>query len=188
MVTSSRNTNNLQLSFFSLSHLSNMHNKELLDPYNLVNQVEKLIRFDDVEGTYHIIISNPKTILENHEDDIIPIPQTNIQKFLYWFNNLLLYIAIIIIFTILVIVFIHKCIHPIKVSKKHWPRVKYNKDILKVKIQTQQLKHKLNDTQSVSDKIIMQERSPFQHSCLDVNHIKQLQQEAENEISKFHFL
>jgi hypothetical protein len=80
MVTSSRNTNNLQLSFFSLSHLSNMHNKELLDPYNLVNQVEKLIRFDDVEGTYHIIISNQKTFLENHEDDIIPIPQTNIQK------------------------------------------------------------------------------------------------------------
>jgi hypothetical protein len=61
MVTSSRNTNNLQLSFFSLSHLSNMHNKELLDPYNLVNQVEKLISFDDVEGTYHIIISNRKT-------------------------------------------------------------------------------------------------------------------------------
>ena len=108
MITSSRNTNNLQLSFFSLSHLSNMHNKELLDPYNLVNQVEKLIRFDDVEGTYHIIISNPKTFLENHEDDIIPLPQTNIQKFLYWFNNSLLYIAIIIIFTILVIVFIHK--------------------------------------------------------------------------------
>jgi hypothetical protein len=80
MVTSSRNKNNLQLTFFSLSHLSNMHNKELLDPYNLVNQVEKLIRFDDVEGTYHIIISNQKTFLENHEDDIIPIPQTNIQK------------------------------------------------------------------------------------------------------------
>ena len=108
--------------------------------------------------------------------------------FLYWFNNLLLYIAIIIIFTILVIVLIHKCIHPINISKKYWPLVKYNKDILKVKIQTQQLKHKLNDTQSVSDKIIMQERSPFQHSCLDVNHIKQLQQEAKNEISKFHSL
>ncbi len=112
MVTSSRNKNNLQLTFFSLSHLSNMHNKELLDPHNLVNQVEKLIRFDDVEGTYHIIISKPKTILENH--DIIPNPQTNIQKFLYWFNNSLLYIAIIIIFTILVIVVIHKCIHPIE--------------------------------------------------------------------------
>jgi hypothetical protein len=38
-----------------------MQNKELLDPYNLVNQVEKLISFDDVEGTYHIIISNRKT-------------------------------------------------------------------------------------------------------------------------------
>ena len=29
MITSSRNTNNLQLSFFSLSHLSNMHNKDM---------------------------------------------------------------------------------------------------------------------------------------------------------------
>jgi hypothetical protein len=35
-----------------------MHNKELLDPYNLVNQDEKLIRFDDVEGTYHIQSKN----------------------------------------------------------------------------------------------------------------------------------
>jgi hypothetical protein len=83
MVTSRRNTNNLQLSFFCLSHISNMHNKELLDSYNLVNQVETLIRFDDVEGTYHIIISNPITILENHEDDIIPIPQTINKNFCF---------------------------------------------------------------------------------------------------------
>jgi hypothetical protein len=94
--------------------------------------VEKLIRFDDVEGTYHIIISNSITSLENHEDDIISIPQTYIQKFLYWFNNSLLYITIIIIFTNLIL--IYKCLRPIKVSKKYWHRVKYNRDTSKVEI------------------------------------------------------
>jgi hypothetical protein len=50
------------------------------------------------------------------------------------------------------------------------------------------MKPKLDDTQSVLDDISMQDRLPFQHSRLDVDHIKQLQHEAKNEISKFHSL
>jgi hypothetical protein len=54
--------------------------------------------------------------------------------------------------------------HHIKVSKKYWHRVKYNRDISKVEIQKKQMKPKLDDTQSLLDDISMQGRLPFQHS------------------------
>jgi hypothetical protein len=69
----------------------------------------------------HIILSYQieKHLKKNNEDDIDPTPQSYIQKFLYWFNYSLLCIAIIIIITLTIIVFIHKCKHPMKLSKKY---------------------------------------------------------------------
>ena len=186
MTTSGRSTTNLKLSFFSLSHLPNFHNKELLDPYNLVNQVEKLIHIDDIEGTYHLVASDNKRKIDVVERN--KIESTYSQNFIFWFHNSLLYIFIIVTTTITILIIIHHCVRPIPFKNRLINRVRYNTNTEEVNFEIDSLKHQIKDTQDVLETIVGHEHVPLQNSQLTNTQIQQLQKQANNEIKKFHSL
>ena len=186
MTTSGRSTTNMKLSFFSLSHLPNFHNKELLDPYNLVNQVEKLIHIDDIEGTYHLVASDNKRKIDAVERN--KIESTYSQNFSFWFHNALLYIFIIVTTTITILIIIHHCVRPIPFKNRLINRVRYNTNTEEVNFEIDSLKHQIKDTQDVLETIVGHEHVPLQNSQLTNTQIQQLQKQANNEIKKFHSL
>ena len=124
LAKSGRISSNFDFNFVSLIHLSKQHNKELLDSYNLIKQVEKLIKFDDVGGSYYLITNLKQSDSTNEK---IITEETQLHIFLFCFHNSLIYVIIIVVCTITLLLIVHKCIKPFPqiLNRKHH-RVKFN--------------------------------------------------------------
>ena len=94
LVNSSRSISEFQFMSHIMSQISHTHSQEILDQYNLINQIEKLTRIDDNDGVYHVL-GRLKTSLENSESSSTNTNQPTANT-IRWVHNSIIYIILLV--------------------------------------------------------------------------------------------
>ena len=133
--------------------MSYIHNPELLDHYNLVEQMEKLIKVDDTAGIFHIA-SSVKEDLFSENSNINFKQQSFSEKFLMWFHNSLIYILIVIFSVIVIIWSIRNCLCPINLNRIIKQKHHLKRETSGIEIEMKELQQMVEHNTSTIDQVL----------------------------------